>query len=72
MVRLAQRVFLALVALFLAAPLVLVAGVSFNGSARMAFPPEHPSLRWYAAFFADPGWTGALVKSLAIAGAARD
>ena len=31
--------FLALLALFLAAPLVIVAAISFNGSARMTFPP---------------------------------
>jgi putative spermidine/putrescine transport system permease protein len=62
-----RRVFLVALALFLAAPLVVVTGVSFNGSARMNFPPQHVSLLWYANFFGDAGWTSAFTLSSVIA-----
>jgi putative spermidine/putrescine transport system permease protein len=66
----ARTLFLALLAFFLAAPLVVVASVSFNQTARMSFPPEHPSLVWYVTFFNDAGWMSALVLSLFIAASA--
>ncbi len=59
--------FLAVLGLFLAAPLVVVAGVSFNGTARMSFPPQNASLVWYATFFGDPAWMSALSLSLIVA-----
>ena len=59
--------FLGLLALFLAAPLVIVAAISFNGSARMTFPPEDMGLRWYATFFTDAAWVAAFNRSLLIA-----
>lgn len=62
-----RLVFLALLAMFLAAPLVIVTGVSFNGNARMAFPPQHPSFVWYGVFFNDTGWMSAFTLSLTIA-----
>jgi putative spermidine/putrescine transport system permease protein len=61
--------FLTILALFLAMPLVIVTGVSFNGSARMTFPPTDPSLRWYVTFFSDPAWISAFKRSLIIAAA---
>jgi putative spermidine/putrescine transport system permease protein len=67
MVCLVRRAFLFLMGLFLASPLIIVAGVSFNRGARMSFPPEHPSLIWYAKFFADAGWTSAFTLSVLIA-----
>jgi putative spermidine/putrescine transport system permease protein len=66
----ARRGFLTLMALFLAAPLIVVTGVSFNHSARMSFPPEQPSLIWYANFFSDAGWMSAFTLSVVIAAAA--
>jgi putative spermidine/putrescine transport system permease protein len=60
-------VFLALLAAFLVSPLVVVAGVSFNGNARMTFPPADISLRWYETFFTDPAWIASFERSLAIA-----
>jgi len=63
----ARRLFLVLIAVFLAAPLVVVAGVSFNREPRMTFPPRNPSWRWYGVFFSDDGWTAALSHSLEIA-----
>jgi len=59
--------FLAMLGLFLAAPLVVVTGVSFNGTQRMSFPPEKASLIWYDAFFGDPAWMSALSLSLIVA-----
>jgi putative spermidine/putrescine transport system permease protein len=70
MARVARLAFMLLLAGFLAAPLVVVTGVSFNDTARMNFPPEHPGLYWYRSFFDDAGWTRALALSLGIAAAA--
>lgn len=65
----ARKAFLTVMALFLAAPLVVVTGVSFNHSARMSFPPEHPSITWYGYFFTDTGWMSAFTLSVVIAAA---
>lgn len=61
-----RRGFLGLVALFIAAPLVVVVGVSFNETRRMSFPPSSFSLKWYEAFFNDDAWMASLEKSLTI------
>jgi putative spermidine/putrescine transport system permease protein len=66
----ARLLFLAIVAVFLAAPLVIVSGVSLNDTLRMNFPPKHPSLVWYGTFLTDPGWMSAFTLSLKIAAAA--
>jgi putative spermidine/putrescine transport system permease protein len=68
--RAARFLFLTLIALFLAAPLVIVTGVSFNGTARMSFPPAQPGWLWYSTFFADAGWRSAFGVSLAVAAGA--
>jgi len=62
-----RRVFLLLLAIFLAAPLVVVTGVSFNATQRMSFPPQNPSLVWYGVFFHDAGWMSAFTLSLTVA-----
>jgi putative spermidine/putrescine transport system permease protein len=62
--------FLGLLAIFMAAPLVVVAGVSFNGTQRMNFPPQNASLIWYEAFFGDTAWMSAFSLSLIVAGLA--
>jgi len=67
--QLCRLLFMTVLAAFLASPLVIVAGVSFNGSARMTFPPEDPGWRWYAKFFTDPSWVAAFERSLVIAAA---
>lgn len=61
-----RRGFLTLVAAFIAAPLVVVIGVSFNETRRMSFPPTALSLKWYKAFFADTAWMKSLETSLSI------
>ncbi|GHA13656.1 spermidine/putrescine ABC transporter permease [Devosia pacifica] len=64
---LARFVFLTLVAIFLAMPLIVVSSVSFNDTAQMVFPPQGLSLRWYEEFFNDPTWVGAFERSVIIA-----
>lgn len=62
-----RRVFLAAVALFLAAPLAVLLGVSVNERQSLLFPPQGFSLAWWAALGADAGWRGALLNSLWLA-----
>lgn len=70
MTRHLTRLYLALVALFLALPLIVVAGVSVNERQSLTFPPQGFSLAWYAQIFADAGWRAALVNSLLLAASA--
>jgi putative spermidine/putrescine transport system permease protein len=58
---------MAAVGVFLASPLVIVAGVSVNARQSLTFPPEGFSLAWYAQILGDEGWRAALVNSLTIA-----
>lgn len=62
-----RRVYFTLVGLFLAAPLIVVAGVSVNAKQTLAFPPQGFSLSWYADIFTDTGWRSALIASLTLA-----
>lgn len=62
-----RNLFLALMAVFLAAPLVIVTGVSFNGVQQINFPPHAPSFIWYETFFHDPSWLAAFGRSLEVA-----
>ncbi len=64
-----RRIVFVLVALFLAGPLIVVAGVSVNEKQSLIFPPEGFSLAWYGQIFSDPGWRSALVNSLTLAAA---
>ena len=66
----ARHLYLALFGLFLAAPPIVVIGVSLNDTRRMSFPPEVPGLHWYQVFFTDPHWLSAFATSLGIAAAA--
>jgi putative spermidine/putrescine transport system permease protein len=62
-----RRFYFVLVGLFLAAPLIVVAGVSVNARQTLAFPPQGFSLAWYVEIFADTGWRNALFASLTLA-----
>ena len=64
-----RRIVFLLVDLFLAGPLIVVAGVSVNEKQSLIFPPEGFSLAWYGQIFTDPGWRSALVNSVALAAA---
>jgi putative spermidine/putrescine transport system permease protein len=65
--RAARWLLFAAVALLLAAPLVVVAGVSLNEEKTLQFPPQGVSFEWYRQIVADPGWRGASLTSLLIA-----
>ncbi len=61
------RLWMAAVGVFLASPLVIVAGVSVNARQSLTFPPEGFSLAWYAQILGDASWRAALVNSLTLA-----
>jgi putative spermidine/putrescine transport system permease protein len=65
--RVGGTLLLGAVTLFLAAPLVVVAGVSVNEPRQLLFPPEGFSLAWYRELFAEDDWLNALRNSLVIA-----
>ena len=53
------RLYFTLIGIFLAAPIVVVAGVSVNAKQSLNFPPQGFSLAWYGAIFTDTGWRSA-------------
>ncbi|MFC3163848.1 ABC transporter permease [Ciceribacter thiooxidans] len=61
------RLYFVLIGIFLAMPIVVVAGVSVNEKQSLTFPPQGFSLSWYGAIFTDPGWRAALLSSLLLA-----
>lgn len=61
------RLYLVAFGVFMAAPIVVVAGVSVNEKQSLHFPPLGFSLAWYQQIFEDPGWFAALLASLALA-----
>jgi len=63
----ARYVFITLVFLFLAAPLIVILGVSLNEPKRLLFPPEGLSLQWYVELFQASDWLSALRNSIVIA-----
>ena len=67
MTRRLQAVYIALILALLAAPIVVVAGVSLNAEQSLRFPPQGLSLRWYGALFRDMAWLVPLRNSVLIA-----
>ena len=61
------RIYFTLIGLFLAAPIIVVAGVSVNEKQSLTFPPQGFSLAWYGAIFTDSGWRSAFVASVLLA-----
>lgn len=61
------RLYFVLIGIFLAMPIVVVAGVSVNEKQSLTFPPQGFSLSWYGAIFTDPGWRAALLSSVLLA-----
>lgn len=57
----------ALTLLFLLLPVLIMIPVSFTEGARMTWPPEGFSLRWYETLFNSQIWTQAAVRSLIVA-----
>ncbi len=66
-VHLGRWLLFAAVAVFLAAPIVVVAGVSVNRQKTLKFPPAGFSFDWYRQVVTDAGWRNALLTSLTIA-----
>lgn len=65
--RLALRAFAGLVLLFLLAPMVAIAPLSFSAGSFLHYPLPGLSLRWYAEFFGSQFWLPSLWNSLFIA-----
>ncbi|CRK51550.1 conserved membrane hypothetical protein [Rhodococcus sp. RD6.2] len=65
--KIAGRVFLVLVALFMLAPLAVVVGASFTSEQFLAFPPTGFSLEWFTSAVEDTTYTYPFVFSLQIA-----
>lgn len=57
------HVYCGLVFVFLMLPLLIVFPISFSSSAYLQFPPPSLSLRWYDAYFSDPTWIAATIRS---------
>jgi putative spermidine/putrescine transport system permease protein len=66
-VRVLRAVVVALVVVFLLAPLVVIAVGSVNQNRYLNFPPEGFSLSWYAQLFTDSGWRTSIRYSVTIA-----
>ncbi|MBP2239241.1 putative spermidine/putrescine transport system permease protein [Sinorhizobium kostiense] len=62
-----RRLYFFLIALFLALPLIVVAGVSVNQKQTLAFPPEGFSASWYGEIFSNAEWRNALAASVTLA-----
>jgi putative spermidine/putrescine transport system permease protein len=60
------RSYVALMCLWLMAPIVIVCILAFSGDGYMRFPPTALSLQWFGKFFGDLQWQRALVSSLII------
>jgi putative spermidine/putrescine transport system permease protein len=59
----------ALILLFLAAPILIVVIVSFSSATYLSFPPPTLSLRWYRVYFGSSEWLVPTGLSLGIAAA---
>ncbi|MBB4189173.1 ABC transporter permease [Sinorhizobium terangae] len=62
-----RKFYFFLIALFLALPLIVVAGVSVNQKQTLAFPPQGFSTSWYGEIFLNPEWRNALIASVTLA-----
>ena len=62
-----RNLFVGAIAVFLAAPLIVVGGVSFNAKKQLLFPPEGFSFRWYQELLTADDWLNAVKNSLVVA-----
>jgi len=62
-----RQLFLALVLIFLASPIVVVGGVSLNEKKSLYFPPQGFSLNWYVELFTESAWLIPIENSMIIA-----
>lgn len=63
----AVRVYVALVLLFLIAPILSVMPLSFNSESFFTYPMPGFSLKWYDDFFFNPRWSGSVKMSFLVA-----
>lgn len=56
----------AVVVIFLIAPMLIIVPMSFSAGNELRFPPTGFSTRWYERFLADPLWTNAAITSLEV------
>ena len=62
------HLYMALSAVVLALPIVVVSGAALNGGRTMLFPPENPTLARFGEFFiSETVWTTALMNSVIVA-----
>ncbi len=66
----AGKLFFSAMALFMALPVIVIAGVALNAKKTLAFPPQGISADWYLSVLADPAWRSALLNSMMVAAAA--
>lgn len=59
--------YIALIAVFMLAPVLVVAAISVNRVGYSIFPPLGFSLRWYGEVLSDPQWRASLGTSLVVA-----
>jgi putative spermidine/putrescine transport system permease protein len=62
-----RRIFFTLLIVVMAAPLIVVVGVSLNEKKSLTFPPQGFRVSWYLDLFTDPAWAAALLNSVVIA-----
>jgi len=68
MLRAAGHLFMALAAVVLALPIVVVCGAALNGGRTMFFPPREPTMDRFVEFFVtDAIWVDALANSILVA-----
>lgn len=66
--RIGEHIFMALAALVLAMPIVVVCAAALNSGRSMFFPPREPTLsRFHEFFVSEPVWTNALTNSIIVA-----
>lgn len=66
-IRWALRAFVALIVLFLLAPILIVIPISFSSAKYLTFPPPGFSLQWYAEIVDRPEWMRAFWVSFKVA-----
>src|SRR5271168_2058221 len=60
------RLYIAMMCLWLLAPIIIVVLLAFSGDGYLRFPPTSLSLQWFDRFFGDLQWQRALLSSLII------
>src|SRR5690349_17737442 len=63
----AHRLIVAVILLFLIAPILVIMPLSFNSEPYFSYPMPGLSLRWYEDFFTNVRWTSALKMSIIVA-----